>query len=430
MSHKNKPSVEKKQILDEIISGKTPELFRNLLLAATEHILQESLEKELSDYLGRSWYSRESEKSRIQSSIEEDSKKDYRNGYVNRQVRTTEGVLNIKRPRLRKEGFKSQIIARLASIEAKLFELSVESYTRGLSTRDIEDTFTDQSGDKLLSRSGASELAKDLHKQYEEFSRRDLSELDPIYLFVDGVYESVKRYTNKQAILCAWAICSDGTKQLIHMMAVKSESVEAYLELFNDMQNRGLRQPMLVVSDGSKSVISAIATAFPRAQRQRCITHKMRNIETRLPEVEESKTIKEQIRTVYYAPNESTARYIAGEIINKYAEKYPSAIKCFTDDLDACLTHLKYPEGHRIFIRTTNLIERTFVEEKRRTKVIGQHNNEKGCLGLVFGVLIRVSKKWRKVKMSEYDLAVLRKIRAIILPHDLEFSNFSYKLVM
>jgi putative transposase len=96
-----------------------------------------------------------------------------------------------------------------------------------------------------------------------------------------------------------------------------------------------------------------------------------------------------EFKAVYYAPDRTTADKSAEGIISKYASTHPAAVQCFSDDLDACLTHLKYPEGHRRYIRTTRMLERTFEEQKRRTKILPQHQNERGAIGLAFRVLHR-----------------------------------------
>ena len=419
MKRKVRPSEEKNKAITEILYGNSKEMLRDLIIKSTEKILQEALESEVGEYLGRDWYSHQSAENTI---------KDYRNGYQDKHYKTAEGVLEIRKPRVRTGKFKSRILDKLEIIENKLNKIALESYVRGLSTRDIESTFTDDKGAPMLSRSSVSNLARDLYREYEEFSQRDLTKIDAVYLFVDGVYEAVRKYTRNQAILCAWAITSDGRKELLSLMAVSSESTDSYSVFFEDMLKRGLRQPLLVVSDGSTALISAITRSFPKADRQRCVAHKLRNLSVKVPKSEQ-KQINRRAREVYFATDKDTADVIASKFIEDYAQKYPSMVKCFTDDLQSCLTQMKYPEGHRIHIRTTNLIERAFVEEKRRTKIIPQHQNEKGALGLVFSVLIRASYSWRNIKMTDLELTELKHIRAIICPEQKETGFISYQLV-
>jgi transposase-like protein len=125
----------------------------------------------VTDFLGRSWY---------EHNNEEGKRKGYRNGYYDRQVKTSEGLLELRQPRVRdtEEEFRSRILERLDSLEDNLKYLSREMYIRGMSTRDIEDTFRDDSGEALLSKSSVSRLNSEMTREYEEFCSRDLSELD------------------------------------------------------------------------------------------------------------------------------------------------------------------------------------------------------------------------------------------------------------
>ncbi len=419
MSAKVKPSEGKNKQLQELLGPEGIGVFKDLLKVGMEKVIQEALEGEVTEFLGRNWYKRQEN---------DEEFKGYRNGYYDRKIKTTGGVLELKAPRVREteEGFASQILPRIEFLEEEVKKLSLEMYVRGLSTRDIEETFIDAEGRKLLSKSTVSKINEKLQKEYEEFSQRDLSMFDGVYLFVDGVYEAVRRYTNNQALLCAWGIMSDGTKQLISIMTVQSESQTAWEMFFEDMLSRGLRQPLLVVADGGKGAKQAIIRSFPKAYRQRCIAHKMRNIAVKLPKEKQQEVIKE-VREVYYAPEYDEAKQKVSLFIDKYADRYPSMIQCFNEDIEACLMHLKFPEEHRHFIRTTNLLERAFEEQKRRTKVFPQHENEKALAGLVFAVLWKASKKWMRIPMGESDLIILKNIRKLICPNDINSVLISYQ---
>lgn len=411
MKKKVRPSELKSKFIARLLEQEDFTGLDSLLLRSAEQVLQQALEEELSDHLERDWYERSKDK---------DICRGYRNGYYPRKIKTTEGKMSIDVPRVRdtEQPFSSNLLSRLDDIERKIKTLAIELYVRGLSTRDIEESLIDENGKALLSRNAVSHLSESLYEEYEHFSQRDLSHLDIVYLFVDGVYESVRRYSRNQAILCGWGICSDGRKVLLHLSAVQSESEDSWNSFFEELLSRGLRQPLLVISDGNKGLIKAIAGSFPRAKRQRCIAHKMRNLMNKVPK-EIQQEIKAQVHDVYYASDKESAEVLSSKFIDNYVDKYPSLIRCFTEDLDACLTQLEFPIGHRRMIRTTNLIERAFVEEKRRTKIIPQHQNEKGAMKLVFGVLIRASYHWRRINMSQLDLTILKNIRKTIVS-DLE----------
>ncbi|MBD3225690.1 MAG: IS256 family transposase [Caldithrix sp.] len=418
MERKLRPSDLLHKQIEDLISGEGEHSLKDLLKLATGKILQEALESEVTDYLGRDWYERNTAR---------EGNNGYRNGYYNRKVRSGEGSFNINVPRLREDtdSFESQILKRLKELENNLQHLATELYVRGLSTRDIESIFVDETGKTYLSRTSVSHLTERLNDEYEQFRKRDLSIYDVVYLYADGVYESVRAYTANQTILCGWGVCSDGRKVLLHLQVSCSENEQSWSDFFEDMLSRGLRHPLLVISDGHRGLKKAITRVFPKARRQRCVAHKLRNLMNKVP-LQDQKEVKEQAHMVYYAADKSSAEVLASRFIEKYVNKYPAMVNSFQEDMDACLTQLDFPVGHRKVIRTTNLIERAFVEEKRRTKIIPAHYNEKGAIKLVYGVLIRASNKWQRVAMSELDLTILKNIRKTILGKENDDKYLSY----
>ena len=407
MNSKVKPSEVLSKTIEELLNGNqgSEDLLSDLLRLGAERILQQASEAEVDEFLGRGWYERNDR---------DQGHRGYRNGYTPVRFKTTQGPITVQRPRIRDndEPFEPAVLSRIDRLEERLVKLATELYARGLSTRDIEQTLVDPHGEAVLSRSVTSKLTDQLYEEYEQWTSQDLSGYDVVYLFADGVYESVRRYTNGQTILCCWGICSDGRKVLLGLRAVTSESTECWSEFFQDLKDRGLAHPLLLVSDGGGGLKAAIAQCFPLADRGRCIAHKMRNLMNKLPRDKSiTAPIKSRLMAVYYATDLETAQGLAKAFIKDYGATYPSMIKCFNDDLAACLVHLNYPHGHRRSIRTTNLIERSFVEQKRRTKVIPNHVNEKGAIKLVYGSLIRAARKWQRVRMDEADLTLLRTLR-------------------
>jgi len=414
---KVRPSEQKRKELEGLLEQDAVTMIEDFHRVGQEKLYQEALEAEVDAHLGRSWYKR--------SGV---NAQGYRNGYYRRHLMVPGSELEVAVPRVRntRRKFRSRLLQGVARIADRVKTLALEMYVRGLSTRDVEQAFVTEKGNPVLSRSAMSRLAGRLYDEYLVFSQQDLSRLDVVFLFVDAVYEAVRHYTGGQTLLCAWAICADGTKRFLYLAPVQSESQEAWEAFFQDMQRRGLRQPLLVISDGAPGLIAAITRYFPKADRQRCIAHKLRNIGHKLPR-DSAKSIIEEFKTVYYAPDRVTANVLAEGLIKKYASVYPSAVQCFSEDLDACLSHLKYPEGHRRYIRTTNMLERTFEEQKRRTKVMPQHQHERGAVGLVFGVLLRASQRWLRVSMNSLELVQLKALRDIVCPRTTEPHYISYR---
>jgi len=227
----------------------------NLVLLAAQLIVEEALEAEVRDEVGRERYERA-----------DGEASGYRNGYRTGRMKTAEGVVEFAAPQVRDtaEPFVSGIRQNLAGRTGALEDLAVELYARGLSTRDIEDAFTDEAGRRLLSRAAVSEITERLWAEYEAFTTRDLSEYRIVYLFVDGIAERLRAGQAREPVLAAWGIGEEGGKVLLHLMAGSKEDTETVRAFFQDMRGRGLGDPLLVVSDGAPGIIRAIEECFPR----------------------------------------------------------------------------------------------------------------------------------------------------------------------
>jgi putative transposase len=284
-------------------------------------------------------------------------------------------------------------------------------YARGLSTRDIEALFADGDGRSLLSRTAVSEITERLWAEYQAFAGRDLAEFAVLYLFVDGIAERLHLGQPREAVLAAWGILADGTKALLHLAPGTKEDTASCREFFQDMGRRGLPDPLLVASDGAPGLIRAIEECFPRSARQRCLAHKMRNLASKVPE-DQWPEFKARAQACYRAASPALARMLRDDIAATYGADLPSAVACLDDDFAACIAHLKFPLAHRRAIRTTNLLERLFGEERRRTKVIPHAFGERAVLKLMYAALIRAAERWRGMRMGEFERRQLQALRA------------------
>jgi putative transposase len=177
------------------------------------------------------------------------------------------------------------------------------------------------------------------------------------------------------------------------------------------MLARGLRLPTTVTSDGAPGLINAIEVCFNASIRIRCWFHKLANIRAKLPD-ESASEVMAHVYAVRDAPTLDAARAAADRLINTYRREFPAAVACFEDDLDALLAIHRVPVRHRIRVRTTNLAERSFVEERRRTKVIGRFTDERSAMKLVFATMIRAADRWCRVSISDLERHQLKLLRA------------------
>jgi transposase-like protein len=319
--------------------------------------------------------------------------------------------------------YRSKLFDFLRGDSEVVQRLAVEMYARGLSTRDIEAAFTDEHGICLLSRTAVSEVTEVLWEEYEAFQERDLSDLGVLYVFLDGLYEPLRRHgIQREAVLVAWAITVEGEKVLLSLALGSRESHESWLGFLRDLVARGLRVPLSVTTDGAPGLIRAVEEVWPQSLRNRCWVHRMRNLLAKVPESMRAE-VKAHLVAIRDAPTLEAGQEAATEFLERFSQEFPSACSCLSEDLEALLNHLRLPWRHRKFVRTTNLAERSFVEERRRTKTLPRFFTEKSCLKLVHATLIRAATRWQRVRITplEYQqLALLFDERKITPARTLE----------
>jgi transposase-like protein len=391
------------RVLKHGVDGQA-DLTSTLLRLGAQRLVQEVLEEEVTDFLGRERYVRHRG---------QQPHRGYRNGYEPGRVRTAEGEIPLQVPQVRAtpEPFQSRLLTFLRGHTDVLQRLVLEMYARGLSTRDIEDAFRDITGHCLISASAVSELTDRLWEDYEAFTKRDLSGFAVEYLFLDAIYESLRLQGGPaEALLCAWAILADGRKVLLHLRLGNKESYEAWLALLREMLRRGLRTPVSITSDGAPGLMRAVEEVWPKSLRLRCWVHKMRNVLDKVPDSARAE-VKAHLSTVRDAPTYAAGHQAAQATLARWAREFPAAMAALADDLEASLAHLKLPITHRKHVRTTNLIERSFLEERRRTKIIPRFFDERSCLKLVYATLVRASQRWYRIPMTDRHREQLRELR-------------------
>lgn len=378
-------------------------LLGSLVRGAARYMLQVALEEEVAEFLGREHYGRGERKHR-----------GYRNGYEPKRVVTAEGPIELAVPQVRDtaSGYRSELLEALTKRTASFTDLVQQMYVRGMSQQDVAQAFAETFDERVLSKSTVSRVAKSLQDEFDTWRKRDLSADPVIYLFLDAIYLKARQgERGADAVFCAYGITETGRKILLHLDLGEKESHTAWLGFLQNLAERGVTQPLLVASDGAPGLRKAIREVFPRALRQRCKAHKLRNILARAPKSGQ-RILKEQISKVFRCEDHAEALRLARELVERYEEQWPSAIACFKDDLEECLAHLRLPPIHHRATGTTNLIERLFEEGRRRTKVVGRFPTEGSCLRLFFATLMAASRGWRGVRMSPATTLALQELRA------------------
>jgi putative transposase len=265
--------------------------------------------------------------------------------------------------------------------------LVIGGFVRGVSMRDGE-SLCEEAGLGKTSRSTVARICAELHERFQAFCRRSLYEVNLVVLFLDAIYLPVRPSGPKEGVMCAWGIDENGHRELVSVRLGARESKEDWLELGRDLITRGLAAPRLVVADGAPGLISAIEEIWPRADRQHCAVHRLRNLLAKLPKSEQ-----DRIRFNYWTALTDATSVKDGKLrlqvlISELEHRsYESAARCLSEDVDALVVHLRYPCATANGGGATNLLERSLGEVRRRTKVMGRFPGETSCLSLVWAVL-------------------------------------------
>jgi transposase-like protein len=392
----------------------------SLLVDTATAWIQQALERDRETFLCRPWAQRTKEA------------RGYANGYEPRSMSTAEGTTQVYVPQVRgtQEPFRSTVLELVKNRTESLELLALKMYVGGLSYADIAETFRVDLGLAKMSETVIRGLCKTLGDAYADFSQRDLSGVKLEYLFIDGTYLRVnKTRKTKEAVLVARGYTETGKVILLGLAVGPRESYESWKTFLSGLRDRGLRCPVLVTLDGCAGMIKAVADVYPEAARQRCLFHLRQNLMSVVP-VSLEPEIRDRLEDVFNASGYEQALKAGKKLI----ADYQGTAQAFADKLDkhleAAIVHYRFPENHWKHIRTSNCIERLFLEVKRRTKVIPAFGKEESCLALCHAVIMELARKkpWRGMRMTDRDRAMLASIRKHLGKYGQEIKTFVDKI--
>lgn len=410
MERRIAPSTRIEEAIEQVLLDGIgdPDQLSQLGRLGAQLILQRAVEDEMAAFLGRARYERTPEAAGS------------RNGHRPRRVQTAEGEITIAMPQVRDTltRFVSQVIPDTRAIvrTRPLEALVIGAYVRGLSDRDIE-SLAREAGLGTISRTSVSGICRELRDRYRAFRARSLGDVRLLALFMDAIYLPVRPEGPKEGVLVAWGFTTDGERVLLDVCLGQRERVEDWLDLGQGLVRRGLRSPLLVVTDGAPGLIRAVTELWPDADRGRCAVHRLRNILAKLPK---RPTLHARVRAAYWASlDEATSPQEAEHglrvLVGELSAEYPSAAACLADDLPALAVHLAYPFRLKKRLRSTNLLERSLEEVRRRTKVIGRFPGETSCLTMAWAVMDLVIAGSRGLGLTlpeRHQIAALSAVRS------------------
>jgi transposase-like protein len=363
-----------------------------LIHQAVRAAIERAVQEELEVALGAGAYERG------------EGRRGYRNGHRERTLSGPTGpaALTVPRGTLFTENGKrewsSQLLPRYQRRMPELNEAIIATYLSGANTRRIKGALKPLLNAAPLSKSSVSRVVSTMQGELAAWRTRSLSELKPIYLYLDAFALRVRSGGKVVSVpvLGAVAVLADGSKQLLSLEMCGSESHEAWKGFLDDLVARGLKAPTLCIVDGNPGLRRAVELVWPKADVQRCAVHKLRNLERKAPK-HAREEIAADFHAIVYAENEAAARVAWSSFEKKWKVRCPGVVRSLAEGGDELLTFFRYPKGQWKTIRTTNVIERLNGEFRRRVKTQGSLPGEDAALVLLFSLVASGQIKLRKL---------------------------------
>ena len=359
-------------------------------------LIQELLEQEVAEFLGRARPVRRSES---------DNDVGYRNGYAPpRRLTMSSGTIRIRRPRVRdtEERFESRLLPLFVHRTREVDDLIPELYLHGLSEGDFDLALRGLLGEEApISASTVARLKERWNAELAAWRARPLEDLEVVYMWVDGVYVKAGLERDKAAVLVVMAALSDGSKVVVSVVPGYRESTRSWSEVLRDLRDRGLNCPRLVVGDGHLGIWGALRNVWPQAGEQRCWNHKIINVLDKLPkrQYEQGRLL---LRNVPYAETRAEAERLR-KVFTRWCgdHSYEAASEAIERDWERMVTFYDYPREHWRHLRTTNPVESPFAALRLRTDAARRYKRVDRAIAVIWKMLMVAEKRFRRLQAPE-----------------------------
>jgi transposase-like protein len=331
-----------------------------------------------------------------------------RNGYHQpREILTSAGAVEVTAPRINdkrvdpdtgeRQRFSSAILPAWTRKTPKITEVLPLLYLHGLSCGDFVPALGQFLGSaKGLSAAVITKLTEQWKAEQRAFTERDLSGVDYVYLWADGIHVNIRLEERKLCLLVMIGVRADGRKELIALADGYRESTESWADLLRDCRRRGMVAPVLAAGDGALGFWGALREVFPETREQRCWFHKIANVLAAMPKSAHPGA-KKALSEIWNAEDRRHALDAVKAFDAAYGAKFPKAVAKITDDVEELLAFYDYPAEHWIHLRTTNPIESTFATVRHRTKVTKGPGSRAAGLAMAFKLIESAQARWRAV---------------------------------
>jgi len=334
---------------------------------------------------------------------------------------TGAGTLPVRQPRVRDRSpeaadrvrFSPQVLPPYLKRTNSIEELIPWLYLKGISTGDFSEALQALVGERAkgLSANVVVRLKEQWSDEYEEWSKRDLSQQQYVYVWADGIHVNVRLEDDankKQCILVLIGATADGRKELIAILDGYRESEQSWSELLLGLKHRGLAMtPKVAVADGALGFWAAARKVFPEMREQRCWVHKTANVLNNLPKSVQPKA-KSDLHDIWQAETREAANNAFDHFVEKYKAKYPKSCESLSKDREVLLTFYDFPAEHWAHLGTTNPIESTFATIRLRHRRTKGSGTRRTSLAMMFKLAESASKKWRRLRGYEQITLVIQ----------------------
>ena len=335
----------------------------------------------------------ENELEYVKHSMKDKTTSNARNGHSKKTVRSEYGNIDLDIPRDRNAEFEPQIIPKyqreITGIEGQILSL----YAKGMSNRDIEDHLNNLYGIDV-SPSMISKITDKIIPEIREWQSRQLEDVYPI-VFMDAIHYSVRKdgVVVKKAVYLAIGIDKEGKKEVLGFWIGENESSKYWLNVLNELKNRGVQDILIMSVDNLKGFSEAISSVFPKTEIQKCVVHQIRN-SIRYISYKDTREFTSDLKEMYNAPTLEQAEFKLDELEEKWGKKYMAVINSWRSNLNELTTYFKYDTKIRKLIYTTNPIESLNRQLRKYTKTKSLYPTDEALMKSVYLSLKEATKKW------------------------------------
>jgi putative transposase len=351
---------------------------------------------ERDSYMQSGWYDR----------VPARQRQDYRNGFYTRDYVTRLGTIRLRIARTRQKNFVPTGLEKFQRRAADVAILIREAFLRGISTRQVGRIVATFTGEPISAQT-VSKLTRDLDQAVQQFHQAALQD-EWAYLFLDGVSLRMRRPGGRKRVhmLVAYGVKENGTRHLLAFLRSTGESQQAWEGLLQDLYRRGLtgERLQLIITDGCAGLAAAIQVVYARVGHQRCWVHKMRNILEKVRK-RDYEAVRTGAQAIYRAANREQADQAFRCFAANWHKDYPSMVRQLERDLPALLVFFGFPRHLWRKLRTTNVIERVFVEVRRRTRPMVCFVNVASMDRIIYSIFQRFNLEWRNRTLRVFTQA-------------------------